>query len=157
MEHAMFIVAHAGAYHGPFLRDEVGYFTSSLTGVFEVVPLIAPRSPKEPRGPMQLKVFAAGEHDAFVDGFKVDTSHVLAGTTQNIHFARREERVLTAQELVVMQGDLFAAAQAIQSLMRHAEAVIADPSPDNVVALRKAFWRNRGSDDVDPHYEDRFW
>ena len=157
MEHAMFIVAHAGAYHGPFLRDEVDYFTSSLTGVFEVVPLTVPRSSREQREPMRLQVLAEGEHQAFVDGFKVDTSHVLAGTTQIIHFARREERVLTAHELVVMQSDLFAVAQAIKSLMHHAEVAVADPSPDNVAALRKAFWRNRGSDDVDPHYQDRFW
>jgi len=42
-------------------------------------------------------------------------------------------------------------------LMHFVEAAVADPSPDNVVALRKAFWRNRDSEDFDPHYADRYW
>ncbi len=157
MEHSIFIVTHEGKFHGPFLRDEVGHFTSRLLGAFEIHPLLVPRLPDESRGPMQLRIMAEGDHRAFVDGFKIDTGSVLASITQEIHFARRDERVLTARELRGVHIALFEVAQALQSLMRCAEAVVADPNQDNVVALRKAFWRNRDSDDVDPHYKDRFW
>ena len=157
MEHAIFVVAHEGKLHGPFLRDEVGHFTSTLPGSFEVHPLMVPRLPDEQPGPMLLQIMAEGDHRAFVDGFKLDTRHALAGIMQTIHFARRDDRVLTARELRDVQSDLFEVAQAFVSLMRCADAVVADPNRANVVALRKAFWRNRDSDDVDPHYKDRFW
>lgn len=157
MEHSIFIVAHESNFHGPFLRDEVGRFASTLPGAFEIHPLMVPRLPEESRGPMQLQIMAEGDHHAFIDRFKLQTGHVLASITQDIHFARRDDRVLTAQELRGVQTALFEVAQAFQSLMRCAEAVVAEPNQDNVVALRKAFWRNRDSDDVDPHYKDRFW
>lgn len=157
MKNSAFIVAHEGKFHGPFLRDEVGHFTSALPGAFEIYPLLVPPLPDENRGPMQLKFLAVGDHRAFVDNFKIDSGHVLANITQEIHFARRDERVLTARELRGIHAALFQVAQALQSLMRCAEAVVADPNQDNVVALKKAVWRNRDSDDVDPHYEDRFW
>lgn len=157
MDDSIFIVAHEGNFHGPFLRDEVGRFTSTLLGALEIHPLIVPRLPDEKPGPLQLQIMAEGDHRAFVDGFKVDTRHVLAAITQDIHFARRDDRVLTAQEMRDVQSNLFEVAQALQSLMRCADAVVADPNQDNVVALRKALWRNRDSDDVDPHYTDRFW
>lgn len=157
MEHSIFIVAHDGKFQGPFLREEIGHFTSTLSGTFEIYPLKAPRLPDESRMPMRLQIITEGDHRAFVDGFKVDTAHVLADITQEIYFARREERVLTARQLREIHFALFRAAQALQSLMHCAETVVADPNQDNVVALRRALWRNRDSDDVDPHCEDRFW
>lgn len=156
MEHSIFIVAHDDKFHGPFLREEIGHFTSTLSGTFDIYPLTVPRLPDESRMPMRLQIVAEDDHRAFIDGFKVDTAHVLADITQEIHFARRDERVLTARELREVHVALFKVAQALESLMHCAEAVVADPNLDNVVALRRALWRNRDSDDVDPHYEDRF-
>jgi hypothetical protein len=92
-----------------------------------------------------------------VDSFKADTRLILAGITQDFYFARREQRVLTANELDVVWKDLYEVSRAVESLMHHVELVIADLVPENLTALRKAFWRNRNSDDVDPLYDDRSW
>ena len=118
MEPSVFIVLHEGKFLGPVLREDVVSFTSTLPGVFEIAPLTVPRPSDEPIGPMQLQLVATGDHRVFVDSFKVDTTHVLAGILQAIHFARRDERVLTAQELLSVQSDLFGVAQAIHSLMQ---------------------------------------
>ena len=41
--------------------------------------------------------------------------------------------------------------------MTYANFTVENPSEESLVALRKAFWRNRDSEDFDPHYEHRFW
>lgn len=100
------------------------------------------------------------EDDAYrdyVDSFKVDTQHILAGIIQDLSLARREGRVLTVREINETWADLFRVSYAVESLMHYAEQLVAAPNSDNRQSLRRAFWRNRDSDDVDPHYEDRFW
>jgi hypothetical protein len=82
---------------------------------------------------------------------------VLAGITQDFYFARRQGRVLTARELDSVWKDLYEVSRSVESVMHYVEVVIADPRLENLAALRKAFWRNRNSDDVDPHYDDRSW
>lgn len=153
----MFIVKHDGICHGPFLDYEASSFSAQLEGASEVIPLHVPRLPGENPGCMQLRRMEDAEYRAYVDGFKVDTQHMLAGILQGFFFARREERVLTVREIKEDWGSLFRVSRAVESLMHHAEHVIADPSPENLEALRKALWRNRDSDDVDPHYECRLW
>ena len=157
MAHMMFIVKRGDRYHGPFLDYEACSFTSKLEGASEVIPLHVPRLPDENTGSMKLHILEDDEYRAHVDSFKVDTSHMLAGILQGYFFARREERVLTVREIKEDWEHLFRVSRAVESLMYYTEKTVANPSPDNLDALRKAFWRNRDSDDVDPHYEDRFW
>ena len=157
MENMMFIVRHEGRYHGPFLDYEAGSFTSKLAGTPEVIPLHVPRLPNEKTRGMKVQMLDNDKYRAHVDGFKVDTRHMLAGVIQSFFFARRDERVLTVREIKETWTDLFRVSRAVESLMHYAEQVVADPNPENLEALRKAFWRNRNSDDVDPHYADRFW
>lgn len=153
----MFIVKHGDRYHGPFLDYEAGFFTSKLEGASEVIPLHAPRLPDETTGRMKLHILDDGKYRAHIDSFKVDTHHMLAGILQEFFFARREQRVLTVREIKQTWAHLFRVSCAVESLMHYAEKAVTDPSPDNLDALRKAFWRNRDADDFDPHYEDRFW
>ena len=70
---------------------------------------------------------------------------------------RRADRVFTVEEMAMHAKQLGLVHSAVESLMRHAEAVVADPSEKNVEGLRKALWRNRGSSDFDPHYAQRNW
>lgn len=157
MDKGMFIVRHGDTYYGPFLEYETGAFMETLNGEAEVASLVVPQQPDEKQGPWELRYMESASYQAFLDSFKVDTKHVIAGIIQEFYFARREQRVLTVREIRATWEDLFAVAHAVQSLMHYAENVIASPTPENVEALRKAFWRNRDSDDVDPHYADRFW
>lgn len=154
---AMFVVLHRGKCHGPFLEYEVGTFCSELAGDVEVMPLLAPREPDEHRGPVEVKILEEDDYRRQIDSVKIDTRVALVGISQEFHFARRDGRVLTAREIHRCWEYLGRAIRAVESLMHYAEQVVAEPTPENLDALRKAFWRNRDSDDVDPHYRDRFW
>lgn len=155
----MLIVKHEGKYYGPFLSYETASFASTLEGDAEVIPLRVPRLPEETRDrdPATIQVMRERKRRAHVDGFKVDTHHVLASIMQGFYFARRDDRVLTAREIREIWDLLYRVSAAVESLMHHADRVIVDPQRPNLDALRKAVWRNRDSDDVDPHYRDRFW
>lgn len=157
MEHAMFIIKHRDQFYGPFRSFETTSFAAKLEGTPEIIPLLVPRVPDEVRGPLKFQILQDEEYRAHVDSVKVDTKHMLVAIIQDSCFARREERVFTAREIVDMWDNLLLVSRAIESLMHYAEMAISNPSAENLVALRKAFWRNRDSDDVDPHYEDRFW
>lgn len=157
MNHQMFVVKHAGKYHGPFLSHETATFTSTLEGKSEVLALHVPHPTNENRGPVKVHFMEEEDYRAHVDGFKIDTRQMLLGILRMIDLVRREGRVLTAREVVDTSGELFRVGRAIESLMHYVERVIAEPSEENLEALRKAFWRNRDSDDVDQHYDSRFW
>jgi hypothetical protein len=157
MKRGMFIVKHGETYHGPFVDFEAEYFVSTLSGDAEILPLRVPRRPDEFDGKLTVRFEEDDAHRARVDSFKVDTRIVFAAVIQSFMFARRDERVLTVREIREDWEMLYQASQAFASLMHHAEQAIGDPTPDNLTALRKAFWRNRDSDDVDPHYWSRFW
>lgn len=157
MEPDMFIVKHGQTCYGPFRSHETAAFVSTLDGPAEVIPLVVPAMPDEHRGPMELRVLDDEPYRAFVDGFKVDTKHTLGGIVQECYFARREARVFTVRELRETWDQLCRVSYAVESLMHYADAAVADPQPKQIAALRKAIWRNRDSDDFDPHYADRFW
>lgn len=157
MDEGAFIIKCGDTYYGPFLSYETAVFLEGLERPSEVVRLSVPRLPEETPGPAELRVMQSASYRNFVDGFKCDTRHVLAGIIQQLYFARRDDRVLTAREMFQIWGLLFELAHAVESLMHYAESAVANPTPENLAALRKAFWRNRDADDVDPHYADRFW
>jgi hypothetical protein len=157
VENKLFIVRNEGQYHGPFLEGEAGLFASKLKGASDIVPLLVPRLDDEKRGPMQLQLLKADAYRAHVDSAKVDTHHMLAGSIEECFFARREERVFTVREICDLWDSLIRVSLAVESLMHYADQAVESPSADNMEALRKAVWRNRNSDDVDPHYRDRFW
>lgn len=157
MKDEMFIVKHGETYHGPFVGSEAEYFVSTLSGAAEIVSLHVPRHADEFSGPITLRVLQEDAYRAHVDSFKVDSKIVLAAVIQSFMFARRDERVLTVREINDHWNALYRVSQAIESLMHYVEQVTADPGPESLEALRKAFWRNRDADDVDPHYADRFW
>lgn len=157
MKHTMFIVRHKGKYHGPFLEIEAEIFRSAREGGAEIIPLFVPVPSEEYRGPTKLEVLETDAYRAHVDSFKIDTQHTLAALIQEIAFARRDERVLTVREMLDNWRYLFRVSRAVESLMNYANLVVENPGAESLVALRKAFWRNRNSDDFDPHYEDRFW
>lgn len=157
MEHRMYVVMHDKKIHGPFLDYETASFMSTLEGESTAVPLLVPRMKDETRGPTKVYLLEDKDYRARMDSVKVDTSHMLAGIIQEFYFARRDERVLTVREINDTWEQLSRVGRAVESLMHYADRVVADPSPESLEALRKAFWRNRNSDDVDPHYEDRFW
>lgn len=157
MKDEMFIVKQGETYYGPFVGFEAEYFASSLSGDADIVPLQVPRRADEFSGPITVRVLSDAAYRAHVDSFKVDTKFVLAAVIQSFMFARRDERVLTVREIVDHWTVLYRVSQAIESLMHYVEQVIADPGPEELEALRKAFWRNRDADDVDPNYADRFW
>jgi len=157
MKHEMFIVRNEAKYHGPFRDFETSGFAAKLRGDVEVIPLWLPYIPDETPGPTKVDVLEAEDYRTHVDSFKADTRLMLAGITQDFYFARRERRVLTANELEVVWKDLYEVSRTVESLMHYVEVVIADPKPKYLEALRKAFWRNRNSDDFDAHYDDRSW
>lgn len=148
---------HEGAYHGPFFEGEAALFASKLEGHSEVLPLSVPRLPDENRGVAKVHILEDGAYRAHVDSVKVDTHHMLAGIIQECFFTRREERVFTVREICDLWTSLHRVSRAVESLMHYADQAVANPSEENIAALRKAVWRNRDSDDVDPHYQDRFW
>jgi hypothetical protein len=157
MKSSMFIVKHEGLHHGPFLEIEAEIFVSKLEGDAVIVPLFVPVPAEEYRGPLKLQVMQDDAYRAHVDSFKIDTHHTLTGIMQEIWFARRDERVLTVREMLDLWRHLFRVSRAVESLMTYANLAVEKPGTESLEALRKAFWRNRDSDDVDPHYEDRFW
>ena len=157
MESRMVVVRHADQYFGPFRPEEAAVFAATLTGPSDVLPLTAPPVPGEATGPLTLRPLDAATFASLRDDVKIDTGPVLANVLQGFYFARRDSRVLTAHELLDLWKSLFAISQAVASLMHHADAAIYDPSAAPMEALRKAVWRNRDADDVDPHYRDRFW
>jgi hypothetical protein len=156
VDHNLFIVKHDDRYHGPFLAWEAEGFASRLEGHSDVIPLSVPRLPDEIRQ-MRLQVLDDDDYRVYVDSVKVDTHHMLAGIIQECFFTRREERVFTVREICDLWRALYRVSRAVESLMHYADQAVAVPSPENLEALRKAVWRNRDSDDVDPHYQDRFW
>jgi len=157
MKHEMFIIKNGGRFHGPFRDFETDLFAYGLRGEVDVLPLLLPEIPDEGPIPTKVEVLDAESYRAQLDSCKVDTHLILSGITQEFWLARRDRRVLTAKELNVLWESLFEVSRAVESLMHHVDLVIADQSSENLDALRKAFWRNRNSDDVDPHYENRFW
>lgn len=157
MQHSMFIVMHENKCYGPFLEDEAEAFRAKRGGDAEIVPLIVPAPPEERVGPTQVQILEDDAYQAHIDSFKVDTKRILAAVIQQIWFARRDDRVLTAREMLDMWRSLFEVSRAVESLMTYAELTVENPSEESLIALRKAFWRNRDSDDFDPHYEHRFW
>jgi hypothetical protein len=158
VEHAIFILKHGDSFYGPFIRHEADLFASKLGGAVEVYPLFVPRLPEEEAaGPMEYQMLSRDSYRAHIDGFKIDTSSVLAGITREFYFARRDQRVLTAREMRSIWDCLSRVGGAVESLIHYVDLVVADPIPENLAAMRKALWRNRDSDDVDPHYQDRFW
>lgn len=157
MQHAMFIVKHEDKYHGPFLEIEAEIFKSAREGDAEIFPLFVPVPAEEYRGPTKLQVLENDVYQAHVDSFKIDTRHTLAGIIQEIAFARRDERVLTVREMLDTWRYLFRVSRAVESLMTYANLAVENPGAESFAGLRKACWRNRNSDDFDPHYEDRFW
>lgn len=163
MQHSMFIVRHNDTYHGPFLDFEAEHFCAAREGNPEIIPLIVPVPVGEYRGPTRVQILDDDAYCAHVDSFKVDTQRTLAGVIQTIWFARRDERVLTAREMLDIWRQLFRVSRAVESLMSHARLVIeragtgAAVDAEGLASLRKAFWRNRDSEDMDAHYEHRFW
>lgn len=157
MDEGVFIVRCGGTSYGPFLAHETAAFAATLEGESEVLSLVVPRLPTEHQGPWTADLMDRATYQAYLDSFKTDTEHVLAGIIQEFYFARLHERVLTVHEIVEAWTDLFKVAHAVKSLMHYAETVMANPTPENLEALSKAFWRNRDSDDVDLHYAERFW
>lgn len=157
MQHTMFIVEHEGKSYGPFLQSEADTFRSARGDEAEIVPLIVPAPPGEYLGPTQVQILEDDAYQAHVDSFKIDTRCTLAGVIQTIWFARRDERVLTAREMLELWRLLFQVSRAVESLMTHANLAVENPNEESLSALRKAFWRNRDSDDFDADYEHRFW
>lgn len=157
MTPGMFIVKNDAKCYGPFMDREARGFASKLHGEVEVIPLLLPDVVHEGTGSDGLQVLKKKGHRAYLDSGKIDTLHRLGGMTQDFYLTRREQRVLTARELDALWNDILEISRSVGSLMDYVEMVITDPSPENLVAMRKAFWRNRDSDDVDPHYRDRFW
>lgn len=157
MQHTMFIVEHEGKSYGPFLQSEADAFRSARGDEAEIVPLIVPAPPGEYLGPTQVQILEDDAYQAHVDSFKIDTRCTLAGVIQTIWFARRDERVLTAREMLELWRLLFQVSRAVESLMTHANLAVENPNEESLSALRKAFWRNRDSDDFDADYEHRFW
>ena len=151
----MYIVKVDDAYHGPFLKEWAVSFAEKASSGAMVLPLFVPRPLGEKPHGITVKIVDDAEYRARNDRVKTETLEVVAGVTQKIFFARREERVLTADELQWICDDLGRAHSAIESLMQHVESTIEDPSPERLVALRRALWRNRGSDDFDPHHSQR--
>lgn len=156
-QHFLFVVNHNGKCFGPFLDHEAGSFVATLEGDREIVPLLVPRLPEEHHGPAKVHFPTEDEYRARIDDAKTETCGTLASISQEFYFARRENRVLTVRQIHSCWKALGLAIRTVESLMHYSEQVIADPCPENLVALRKAFWRNRNADDVDPHYRDRFW
>ena len=158
MPPTLFIVAHQSRHYGPFRDDEVDTFTAALPAEsFDVLPLTVPDPPNDSRKPVTIELLTAAAHREHVDGVLVDSQHELSCAIQTIYQAREERRVLTAAELMELWGDLYQVARAVESLMHHSEAMINTPNEANRVALRQAFWRNRGTADSNPHYRDQYW
>lgn len=156
-QHFMFVVIHKGKCVGPFLDYEAESFAATLEGDREIVPLLVSRLPDEHHGPVEVHFPTEDEYQALIDGTKVDTCIAIGSICQEFFYARREDRVLSVRQIDSSWEYLGRVLRAVESLMHYTEQVIADPNPGNLVALRKAFWRNRDADDVDPHYRDRFW
>jgi hypothetical protein len=156
MEHKMFVVIHEGGCYGPFLDAEARMFSSPLKGA-RVVPLIVPSHPKETRNSAQAHPLREETFRARNDNVKIDTLMTLAGMAQEFFFARRENRVLTVGEINSLWDYIGRIHQAVESLMHYVELAVADPESQSINSLRKALWRNRDADDVDPNYRDRFW
>ena len=154
----MFIVRHKDQYHGPFRDIEAERFAaSSGEGRAQVLPLIVPRTANEKRGPLRVWLMNEVESRTHIDTARIDSERTLAAILWEFHYARNEERVLTVEELLRLWKVLHKVGRALKSLMHYAQRVVEDPSPDHLVELRKAFWRNRDADDVDPDYFNRFW
>ena len=142
---------------GPFSPLELSRFRESLEQPHETFPLIVPPAKDEERGPLKFVLLSDEQETSRRDSVKIDSAQTLKALMWECHDVRRDNRVFTVVEILRLWDDLFRICRALESLIFHAEAAVNDASPENLVALRKAVWRNRDSDDVDPHYRDRFW
>lgn len=157
MNIGMYIVKANGAYYGPFLKEWAESFAAKAGDRSEVLPLRSPKTARETNTSAEVKLLDDSEYRSRVDVAKAETLAIIAGATQKVFLARQAERVLMADELQSISDDLGKAHSAVESLMHYVEAVIEHPSAERIEALRKAFWRNRGSWDFDPHYSQRNW
>lgn len=157
MDAAMFIVRANVIFHGPFLKDSAEHFAANAGSDSEIHPLRLPQGANDQQQAPTIRVVSNEDYRSAHDEVTVETLVIIAGVTQSVFFALRAGRVLTREELLVFSDALADAHSAIESLMHYAEVTASSPTPENLVALRKAFWRNRGSKDFDPHYADRAW
>lgn len=157
MKQQMVIVEHEGRHYGPFLGYEAQQFILALGDTPKIHMLTTCWEGQELNSPVQLKVLADDDYQGQLAVTKVDTLQLLASCSWECHFAQRDGRVFTAREIGELWENVNAISHAVASLMHNVEKVIEDPSGENLVALRKALWRNRDADDVDPHYRDRSW
>lgn len=157
MKHQMVIIEHEEHHYGPFLDYEAQQFVSALGGTAKIHMLTASWEGQKSNSPVQFKVLADDDYQGKLAVTKVDTLQLLASCSWECHFAQRDGRVFTAREICELWENVNAISHAVASLMHNAEKVIEDPSGENLVTLRKALWRNRDADDVDPHYRDRSW
>jgi hypothetical protein len=153
----MFIVRTNGIFHGPFLRDYAEHFAETAGDGAEIYPLLLQQSSKEQNEKPTFTLLADEDYRAAQDAVQAETLEIIAGVTQRVFFALRAGRVLTSDELCDISDDLGDAHSAVESLMHYAEVAADAPTPENLAALRKAFWRNRGRTDFDPHYADSNW
>ena len=153
----MFIVKANGVFHGPFLKDSAEHFAETAGSGAEIHPLRMPQSATEQDETPIVRLVSNEDYRAAIDAVRAETLEIIAGVTQRVYFAGRAGRVLTSDELRVLSRALSDAHRSIESLMHYAELAADAPTPENLVALRKAFWRNRGRADFDPHYADSRW
>lgn len=153
----MFIVKCGDTYFGPFLEHEAIHFRSEQASPSEILPLHLPNATNAEDPPMTVALLSDTDYRARSDSSKIDTLHAFAFISWECHFAKRDRRVFTATEISQLWETIVQTSRAVESLMYYAEKAIENPSQEAMVALRKAVWRNRDSDDIDPHYRDRFW
>jgi len=153
----MFIVKASGIFHGPFLKDSAEHFAETAGDGAEIHPLRLPQSANEQHEAPTVRLVSNEDYRAAHDEVRAETLEIIAGVTQRVFFALRAGRILTSDELCNISDDLGDAHSAVESLMHYAEVAADAPTPENLASLRKAFWRNRGRTDFDPHYADSNW
>lgn len=158
MEHQMFIVKYGDEHFGPFTPRELGTFLESRKSEpMRPYPLLVPSAPGESKGPLRLCLISDEEAAHRRDAVRIDSVMTLKAIMWELQAVRQQRRVLTVAEILALWDRLFQLCRAMESLIFHTEAAVADPRVEHLVALRRALWRNRDADDVDEHYYDRFW
>lgn len=157
MGFGMFVVKVGDLFHGPFLRDSADHFAESAGVEAEVHALRVPIGLASESERPTVRLVEDEEYRVAHDAVTAESLRIVAGVTQSVFFAFRAGRVLTRDELDIASRGLGVAYCAIESLMHYAQLAADSPTPEHLAALRKAFWRNRGCEDVDPHYADRSW
>jgi hypothetical protein len=146
-----------GVFHGPFLKDSAEHFAETAGSGAEIHPLRMPQSaPEQDEAPI-VRLLSNEDYRVAIDAVRAETLETIARMTHRVYFALRAGRVLTSDELRVVSSDLSDAHRSVESLMYYAEVAADAPTPENLVVLRRAFWRNRGCADFDPHYADSRW